>query len=131
MKRISSIFQTGVICLVAFAMPFSVNAKELRCVSAGYCTYDLTCDVNDLAETLIVKFGKGNRAEFGWDEADARFIATGVRKNDFTVYAAGSDSATQTFVLADNMTASMSVTTHFLNELYVSFHRLTCQEAPE
>ena len=46
----------GLLCTLSAFQANSVLAKELHCVSAGYCSYDLSCDRNDLAETLVVKF---------------------------------------------------------------------------
>ena len=109
----------------------TATAKNLVCISAGYCTTALSCNTKGAGEKLNVKIMKGNRAEFGWDGTDAKFTAKGQRKKNFTVYATSSDTSLQTFVLADDMSASMGVTTHLLDQLYNSFHALTCREANE
>ena len=115
--------------IVAISLMASVglpHARTLDCISAGYCTNALECHTDGAGEKLVVRLQKGNTASFGWDGTDVRFTAKGIRKDGFTVYASATQTATQTFILADDMSASMGVTTYVLDQFYNSFHALTC-----
>lgn len=115
--------------LAAATLPVSAHARDLICVSEGYCVNDLTCNTNGAGEELMVKLLKGNQAQFGWS-AEAMFTAPGIRKDDFTVYmGTARPNSIQTFVLADDLTGSMGVTTVLFDEFYNSHHRLVCRDA--
>jgi len=118
--------KTLALATVFTAIPLSIAAQNLVCVSAGYCVNDLTCNTNGAGEELTVKRLKGNRVEFGWSP-DAVFTAKGIRKEGFTVYIGNEHAGSmQTLVLADDLTATMGVTTILLDKLYDSSHNLTC-----
>jgi len=106
-------------------VPATVQAESLRCETAGYCTNDLEC-FDDTSTFILQDNGKGT-IMMGW-EGDVVFPTAPVRYDGFTLYEhRGFSDSIQTFVVADDLTATFGMSTIMFEQLYTSFQALTCQ----
>jgi len=117
------LLRLGASCFVALA-PALVQAQSLRCQTAGYCTNELECF--DDSSVFILNDSKG-RFMMGWEE-EVIFPTAPVRYDGFTVYDhRGFSDSIQTLVVADNLSATFSISLMLFDGLYTSFQALTCQ----
>ena len=105
-------------------IPAAAGAQSLRCQTAGYCVNTLECF--DDSSTFILRDAKG-QVMMGWEE-EVIFPTAPVRYDGFTLYEhRGFSDSIQTLVVADDLTATFSISTILFDELYTSFQALTCQ----
>ncbi|MEM1388903.1 MAG: hypothetical protein AAF748_11355 [Pseudomonadota bacterium] len=116
-----------VFLLLASAAP-EASAATFRCQTKGFCTNSVSCKPDDAV--LTARTLPGGRMQFGWEENDTRFVGDPIRKQNITVYVStqANDRSVQTFTLANNMQATMSVMSYFQDQLYHSIQSLTCVE---
>ena len=111
--------------LIALLVPAVAGAQSLRCQTSGYCTADLECFPDDEFFRIVVN--PDQTATFGW-EGSFQFTAKPLRRDGFTAYINASEAGSiQTLALADDLTATFSLSAIILDELYTSFQVLTCQ----
>jgi len=106
--------------------PFA-EAASYRCQTKGFCTNALSCKPDDAY--FVARTIPGGRMQFGWEDSDARFAGTPIRKDQVTLYVAtDAPGSVQTFALAYDLSATMSVISVFDDQFYHSFQAMTCVE---
>lgn len=112
------------------SLPLAAHAQEARslsCQTRGFCTNEVTCTPDDAV--LLVELLPNGTATFGW-EGQVSFVGVPVEKPGFTAYLSlNGERSIQTFTLAQDMSATMSVQTIIFDSLYHSIQSLTCVES--